>query len=354
MSGIIRLLLTAGLAFQAAALPATGPDDDDFECYSSKSAYESSSSEFEQPYTTVLVSTQLIIAETSDDDVPLTTLCDGRVHALEPYRTYSITGTQTLTSPTPTALYSTYTESSPTCTVAETACTAISSAYPDHYGYCEIDPPYVPCTLAAPGSCFIYAGAHPKLYYWGVTTRSGDFCAQNGTTVFANPTSPPKPDTAVVDGQTFTSPTNYVSFEYVRAVIHGDRRPSRTQCGPAIKTHLLLPLTEAFHSAIFRATETPSFNFADLNTVPVEAWTRQRRCGFDHRGCDEGVIGHPEEYTPIIPLPTEVLNLEPVEWKAAGCVGSLENYYVTPVALATPAPTGGNGTANNGTVWRRG
>jgi len=95
MIDIIRLLLTAGLVFQAAALPATGPDDDDFECYSSKSTYESSSSEFEQPYTTVLVSTQLIIAEISDDDVPLTTLCDERVHALEPYRTYSITGTQT-------------------------------------------------------------------------------------------------------------------------------------------------------------------------------------------------------------------------------------------------------------------
>jgi hypothetical protein len=354
MVRIAGLLLTAGLALQAAALPATGPDDDDFECYSSKSAYDSSSSEFEQPYTTVLVSTQLFIIETSDDNVPLTTLCDGRVHALEPYRTYSITGTQTLTSPTPTALYSTYTEASPTCTVAETACTAISSAYPDTYGYCEIDQPYVPCSSAAPGYCFIYAGAGPKLYFWPVQTLSGDFCAQNGTTVLALPTSPPEPNKATVDGQTLTSPTNYVSFDYVRGVIHGDDdRRSRTQCGPPIKTHVLIPITEAFHSAVFRATETLSFNFADLNTVPVSAWTRQRRCGFDHRGCDEGVIRHPEEYTPIIPLPTEVLNLEPEEWKAAGCVGSVENYYVTPIALATPAPTGGNGTGN-GTVWKRG
>jgi hypothetical protein len=267
--------------------------------------------------------------------------------ALEPYRTYTVTGTQTLESPTLTALYSTYTETSPTCTIAQTACTAISSAYPDSYDYCEIDPPYVPCSSAASGSCFIYAGARRTLFYWDITTESGDFCAQNGTTVFASPTHPPEPNTAIVNGQTFTSPTNYISFEYVRAVIHGEERRSRTQCGPPIKTHILLPITESFSSVVFRATDSYSFNFNDLSSyVPVDAWSRQRRCGFNHNQC-VGVIGHPEEYTPIIPLPAEILNLEPEEWKAAGCTGSLDDSCITPIALATPAPTVGNGT--NGT-----
>lgn len=144
-----RLLITVAFALWATALPTTDPNDDDFDCYSSFSAWESSSSSFEQPYTTVLVFTTLLLAETKDVDMPLTTLCDGREHALEPYRTYTVTSTQTLESPTLTALYSTYTEASLTCTIAQTACTAISSAYPDSYDYCEIDPPYVPCSSAA-------------------------------------------------------------------------------------------------------------------------------------------------------------------------------------------------------------
>jgi hypothetical protein len=155
---------------------------------------------------------------------------------------------------------------------------------------------------------------------------------------------------ATVDGIdfVFTSPTNYISFGYVRAVIHGEERRSRTQCGPPIKTNVLLPITESFSSVAFRATDSYSFNFNDLSTVPVDAWSRQRRCGFEHNQC-VGVIGHPKEYTPIIPLPTEILNLEPGEWRAAGCTGSLDDYYITPIALATPAPT-----VANGTFWRRG
>ena len=133
------------------------------------------------------------------------------------------------------------------------------------------------------GSCFIYAGARRTLFYWDIKTESGDFCAQNGTTVFASPTHPPEPNTAIVNGQTFTSPTNYISFEYVRAVIHGEERRSRTQCGPPIKTHVLLPITESFSSVVFRATDSYSFNSNDLSSyVPVNAWSRQRRCGFNH------------------------------------------------------------------------
>jgi hypothetical protein len=44
----------------------------------------------------------------------------------------------------------------------------------------------------------------------------------------------------------------------------------------------------------------------------------------------------------MIPLPTEILNLEAEEWKAAGCVGVAGFYDVITVALATPAPTATN------------
>ena len=337
MFGIRRLVFAAGLAFHAAALPATGPSDEGFECYSSLSAYDSSSREFEEPYATELVSTAVWISTSKDTNVPLTTLCDGRARAIEPYKVVEVTETETLESPVPTALYSTYTEASPTCVIAETACTAIQSAHPDEYVYCETNPPYVPCTSATLGYCFIYANYDPKLYYWPVTTVSGDFCAQNGSTIFAEPTSRPEPNTAIIDGYTFTSPTNYISFSALSAVIHG-RRPSRTQCGPPRKTNVVLPITESFYSGGYLDDETWSFNFADLNTLPVEAYNRQRKCGYQHGSCT-GVLADEAEYTPIIPLPTEVLNLEPEEWKAAGCRGSVSSYYITPVALATPAPT---------------
>jgi hypothetical protein len=174
------------------------------------------------------------------------------------------------------------------------------------------------------------------LYYWPVETTSGDFCAQNGITVQPAPTSPPDPNTAVVDGFTLTSPTNYLSFYGVQAYNHGERR-RKTACGPS-RDHVFLPITESFYSGQYKGVNNGySFNFADLNTVPVEAWNRQRRCGYAHTDCKGPIIQ--TEYTPILPLPTEVLNLEPEEWKAPGCRGQVEGFYIHYSALATPAPT---------------
>jgi hypothetical protein len=334
MFGTKRLLFIVGLAFKTTALPAVDPND---ECSSSWNAYESSSREYEQPYSTSYIATTVIWSRSTVFDQPLTTLCDGRPRAVGPYTTYEYTSTITLDPPEPTYWWSAYPSDPPTCTTAGSLPNAaVETSDPDS----DLSPraAYVPCTDASPGYCFIYADYDPKVYYWPVTTVSGDFCAQNGSTVFAEPTSPPEPNTAVIDGYTFTSPTNYISFGNVRAVIHG-RRPSTTRCGVPNKTKVILPITETFYSGAYLASETYSFNFADLNTVPVEAYNRQRKCGYQHNLCDDDVILDEADYTPILPLPTEIMNLEPEEWKAAGCGGSVNKYYFTPVALATPAPT---------------
>jgi hypothetical protein len=98
-----------------------------------------------------------------------------------------------------------------------------------------------------------------------VSTINGDFCAQNGTTVpSSEPTNPPEPNKAVVDGITITSPTNYVSFEAVQGYYRDDRG-KQSPCGPS-RDNVLLPITGPFYSNAFQGNEKYSFNVADLNT----------------------------------------------------------------------------------------
>jgi hypothetical protein len=324
----------ASLLALAVALPATDPNDDDFACFSSYREHDSSSWAFEEQYTTEVISTQVWVNEETDTNVPLTTLCDGRPRALESYKTFEVTSTETLDPPGTTTRYSTYTGPSPTCIIAATACAAVESAFPDDVSHCETPAPSVDCSIS-PDYCFINSNHDQTLYYWPVTTVSGELCAQNGSTLFAEPTSPPEPNKVVVDGYTFTSPTNYLSFAAVGAVIHG-RRPHITSCGPPAHTNVVVPITESFYSMGYKDSQQRSFNFADLapNPIPADVYNRQRKCGYQH-DCNGVIEG---SYTPILPLPTELLNLEP-EWKSAGCQGTGDGYYITPVALQTPAPT---------------
>jgi hypothetical protein len=98
-----------------------------------------------------------------------------------------------------------------------------------------------------------------------VSTVSGDFCAQNGTTVpSSEPTNPPEPNKAVVDGITLTSPTNYVSFEAVQGY-YRDNRGKKSPCGPS-RDNVFLPITGPFYSNAFQDNVKYSFNVADLNT----------------------------------------------------------------------------------------
>jgi hypothetical protein len=302
----------ASLLALATALPATAPDDDDFACYTSIVEYSSTSIQYREDHIyTEVSSSQVWEGEMLDKNVPMTTLCDGRPRALESYKTYWGTTTTTFDPPITNTKWLEYDEPFPTCNVDPTACPAIVSAHPENPFPCDMPvlearDDRVACD-SNPSHCFIAARPKQTLYYWPVTTVSGDFCAQNGSTVFASPTSPPDPDKAVVDGFTFTSPTNYLSYESVGAVLHGDRRKV-TDCGPEGHWNVIVPITESFY--------------------------RQRKCGFEHT-CTFPIEG---SYTPILPLPTEMLNLEPA-WKDAGCQGTGEGYYITPIALATPAPT---------------
>ncbi|KAM0690138.1 hypothetical protein Q7P36_008905 [Cladosporium allicinum] len=318
-------------------------DDAWSSCSSSFSAYWSSSKEYELPYTTSTIYTRVYDTRAYSFERPMTTLCDGRARGNGPYTTYSVETTETLDPPWTTVLSSYYTEEYPSCTelrstreATATDATATDAATPDAaVQIFDPDSFLSPrgAQVACPGPCSIAAYPNPTLLYWAVKTVSGDFCAQNGTTVAQEPTNFPEPNKAVVDGITITSPTNYVSFSGVQGY-HRDDCGRKNPCGPS-RDNVLLPITGPFYSNGFQDYEDYSFNVADLNTVPEDAWTKQRQCGRDHTGCrNEPIIQ--TEYTPILPLPTEVLDIEPEVWKAK-CTGG--GFYFHYSALATPAPT---------------
>jgi len=105
--------------------------------------------------------------------------------------------------------------------------------------------------------------------------------------------------------------------------------------GTAAYDKVIVPLTETLFS--YAKTGTSSFDFEDVNTVPVAAYEAQRRC-WNGKDCTT-LSGF---YTSMVPLPTEFLNLQPKEWKEAGCAGRLDiggRLKLTPVPLVTPAST---------------
>jgi hypothetical protein len=287
----------SSLAVLASCLPAAEPADDPSACQSSWYAWYSSSEAWGLETSTVtLLSSTLTPA--FDFEVPYTTLCDGVRRAA-----ISRTTTQTVTYDPPftATSYRRYPSPKPPCV------------------------PYIPCNTY----CAIHESA-VKVYYWPVTTTNGDYCAYNGSTIFAEPTSPPNADTVVTDGYTFTSPTNYISFSGLEGISRTRKYGSFTTCGGVSYDNVVVPVTGAMR------TNGPdgrysSLNFEDLNTIKYEDFKAQRSCRNNPCTAVEGF------YRPDMALPTEVLDLQPEEWKAAGCGGT--NYYrPLMVPLVTPAP----------------
>lgn len=342
MSRTLRLCGSACLISLAAALPAPGLiDDESLQCVSAKNEWDTASS----AWSNVLITQTLSSTEYWPDiDVSYTTLCDGRPRAVETrYPARWTTLDPPLTTTVAQWQVSDFTPA-PTCTVAETACSTLLASYNSAISdWMTNDAPsptlkpqcttYQSCNPDGKDQCQIW-GYGGNIYYWPVTTTMGDFCAYNGSTIFAEPTNPPSPNTVVMDGHTFTSPTNYASFHHMEGFIP-TTRGRKVACGTRGYDNILVPLTESFYS--HGQTGTRSFNFEDLNTVPVSAYEAQRKCNND-RDCTtiEG------QYNPQIPLPTEILNLEPKEWKEANCYGRpgiSGRLFMTPVPLVTPAPT---------------
>jgi hypothetical protein len=76
--------------------------------------------------------------------------------------------------------------------------------------------------------------------------------------------------------------------------------------------------------------------------VPAEAYSRQFKCYRPRSDSPDdcaGTLSVQAEYTPMVVVPTDLANLKPEEWKAAGCVFNPVQGEMTMFALATPTPT---------------
>ncbi|KAM0690141.1 hypothetical protein Q7P36_008908 [Cladosporium allicinum] len=349
MNNTFRALSVSSLVLLASCLPAAEPVDNDSACSSSWKTYDSSwwAWDPEEHSTTAVLTTEVLDPE-FDYNVPYTTLCDGYRRAVVSRAT---TPTITYDPPTTITAMQYYPEPEPTCTIGEAACTNIFSSYysassvwvAEGNGVGSLSPRVPHCTTYRPcdspewpgnSYCFIQAYYDMKLFYWPVSTTSGDFCTSSGSTVLALPTSPPQSNSVVTEGKTFTSPTNYISFASLEAALLTRRNKDRPKCGTKVYENVVVPVTGAF------TTKGPdglrsSLNMEDLNTLKYEDFKAQRRCRNNACTVIEGF------YTPELALPTEVLDLEPVEWKAAGCRGTdvgTSWYHPSMVPLVTPAP----------------
>lgn len=172
---------------------------------------------------------------------PVTTLCDGVTRALGPREsvtnyqpgtgpcsTFTVTETSTtevFRSPTPTPECSLNTQD---CIPIWQTYTSLSSAYIASVTTqvpgdtkSPIRPRSCPTTTrdySDPNVCnnCHYLPGTATFFYWPVATSGGDLCSRDGTTIPATQTGD-GPNTAVVDGNTFVSPSVYVSFTSIYA-----------------------------------------------------------------------------------------------------------------------------------------
>ena len=192
----------------------------------------------------------------------------------------------------------------------------------------------------------IMATGAKTLYYWPVTTVSGDFCLQNGSTIIPGPTITGVPNTAVINGRTFTSPTNYLSIKHAHAVVYnGYKYIDRCGQGGVFPNHdnIVVPLTASLSSRVAQGNQPTAhvpLDFAHLNRpIPARVWDKFN-CMFAAAQCPQSPTIHGEgAYMPTLAVPAEILDLED-EWREVGCtyIDQATSWSVLPVPLQTPPP----------------
>jgi hypothetical protein len=132
MSRTVRIYAVSCLALLVTALPAPDQvDDESLQCLTALNAFDSSSSAWSAVPVTQIVTSEAYEPQL-DRNLSYTTLCDGRPRAVETrytteYTTYDPPWTRTLDQGQVPG--NTYTEPSPTCSIAEAACTSFLASY---------------------------------------------------------------------------------------------------------------------------------------------------------------------------------------------------------------------------------
>ena len=277
------------------------------------------------------------------DNIAWTTLCDGhkREASSQPtttlekdYYTY-----YNYTTWYPSSIYRTnivpkctYSRDDPACSrlwtswssstsalSAESASSALDAL--TQYAIPPCDEPQWPCPVKPDlKECTVGADNTGTMYYWPVTTVSGDFCAQNGSTLTPQPTKPGYPNTIVHRGETFTSPSVYLVYPSVTAYYHSGGNGRFTQtgyCGPTVTDITLTMDPKSVFSVNFEDPGTPSsIYWDDFNTVRAEAYAEA--CPY-YLGCTGWAHSPIENYEPFIQIPHEIIDEDRRSWH--NCTG---------------------------------
>lgn len=175
------------------------------------------------------------------ETIPVTTLCDGVPRAIRPresivFDTYVTTYSGDHESTIPVASTATRTAIEPDCSIDDAAmdCSrlwstwnSVSSVFlhsQDYDNWRTNDRRRPPCEepirVCPQNNCRLNPADKQTVYYWPVTTVSGDFCKENGSTVTPTPTNDDgAPNTVEFGDLTFTSPSVYVVIETATAEV---------------------------------------------------------------------------------------------------------------------------------------
>ena len=146
-------------------------------------------------------------------------------------------------------------------------------------------------------TCAVYAENGHEVHYWPTPTPTGtDFCNSSWTPVTQTPTIPGKPNTAVVSGQTLTSPSLYHFIPSISLLTLAGTRtvinptiwiPTRSVFSPYSPTPTLLTIPKlesdilSMYTAYSRKARNYKYSFSkdfkvqDVFTMRKEAWLKQ-------------------------------------------------------------------------------
>ncbi|KAE8385761.1 hypothetical protein BDV23DRAFT_187912 [Aspergillus alliaceus] len=191
------------------------------------------------------------------------------------------------------------------------------------------------------------------MFYWPVTTASGDVCAQNGTTIPATPTGD-GPNTAMLGSQNLVSPRAYIFFTFIYAWSndrHGGQCDEYHQ-NKMVSVHPTAITSRRGHRNArypIRGTVYP-FNFAEFlpqtvgnYTQPLIPWP-QYFGGSQCRAYDPACTMIRNDYLPFIDMPDEVTQIVP-KWEDCDHSWYIPAVTLVPildgtVSVSTPTPTG--------------
>ncbi|KAL5365520.1 hypothetical protein BJX96DRAFT_181742 [Aspergillus floccosus] len=300
---------------------------------------------------------------------PVTTLCDGVPRALGPLesitRYYPGTGPCSTITTTYTGTNTFYYEpdSVPSCSLNTQECIPIWKSYESLWtswyqtrttstpGDTNSPIPPYACpstkrnyTVADPCTNCHYLPDTATVFYWPVTTTAGDFCLQNGSTVPATPTGD-GPNTAVVNGNTFVSPTIYVSFTSIYAASNQRAHPGGFCGGNYVDAIVSVdPVSVSsfrFHrNAKYPRIGTPyPFDFADFQpqtignytqtAIPWEKYVGGSQCPLSTDNCTMVRA----DYLPWMEIPDVMTQIDP-RWTECH-----RSWYIPPVSMV-PLGTG--------------